>query len=62
MQRYWLLKQIVGIFTIVLRSQPFKAEWQLYVPPALPASNCAFCIYVSCMNLDVNSDYFLKQR
>jgi hypothetical protein len=25
--------------------QPFKAQWQLYVPPALTINNSAFCIY-----------------
>jgi hypothetical protein len=41
---------------------PYKAEWQLNVPPASQISNCAFCIYRSFMSLEVNSDYFLDQR
>jgi hypothetical protein len=41
---------------------PFKAEWKLYVPSALPISNCAFCIYGFYMSFDLNSDYFLEQR
>jgi hypothetical protein len=39
----------------------FKAQWQLYVPPALTISNCIF-IHVFRMILTVNTDYFLKQR
>jgi hypothetical protein len=42
--------------------KPFKAQWELYVPPALTISNCAFCIYGSCMIFNVNSDYFLEQH
>jgi hypothetical protein len=41
--------------------KPFKAEWELYVPPALPVSKYAFCIYECCIVLGVNSKYFLKQ-
>jgi hypothetical protein len=44
------------------RVYPFKAEWYLYVPPALPISNCAFWLYGSSVSLDVNSDYFFEQR
>jgi CO dehydrogenase/acetyl-CoA synthase gamma subunit (corrinoid Fe-S protein) len=35
---------------------------ELYVPPVLPVTNCAFCTYGSCMILGVNIDYSLKQR
>jgi hypothetical protein len=42
--------------------QPFRAQWELYVPPALTISNCAFCIYGFCMILTINIDYFLKRR
>jgi hypothetical protein len=37
-----------------------KVEWQLYVPPVLPVSNCAVCIYGSCLVLGVNNDHYLK--
>jgi hypothetical protein len=40
----------------------FKAEWYLYVPPALTISNSTFYIYVFCMILNVNSDHFLKRH
>jgi hypothetical protein len=33
-----------------------------YEPSALTVSNAAFCIYWFCMVLNVNSDYFRKQR
>jgi hypothetical protein len=41
---------------------PFKAQWELYVPPASTIDDSSFCIYVFRMFLSVNSDYFLKQR
>jgi hypothetical protein len=33
-----------------------------YVPLASAVNNFAFCIYVSRMILNVNDDYFIKQR
>jgi hypothetical protein len=45
-----------------IRLKPFKAEWQLYVPPALTITNVAFCIYGFRMILCVSSDHFLKQH
>jgi hypothetical protein len=39
----------------------FKAQWQLYVPPALTISDFSFYIYLFRTILAVNSDYFLKQ-
>jgi hypothetical protein len=39
---------------------PFKAQWELYVPPALKISLCAFCIYGFSYVLAVNRDYILN--
>jgi hypothetical protein len=39
----------------------FKARWLLCVPPGLTSSNptfCPHCIYVFCVDLRTNSDYF----
>lgn len=36
---------------------PFRVQRLLYAPPVLPT----LCIYVFCMNLTVNKDYFSKQ-
>jgi hypothetical protein len=44
------------------RRKPFKAQWQLFVPPASTINNSSVCIYVFRMILSINSDYFLKQR
>jgi len=46
----------------VLETHPFKAQWSLYVPPGLTLINSTFCphscIYVFCVDLRTNSDYF----
>jgi hypothetical protein len=42
--------------------QLFKAQWQLYVPPALTISNSASCTYGFRMILSVKRDYFSKQH
>jgi hypothetical protein len=44
-------------FIALMMEAPFKDERLLYEPSALTVSNAAFC-----MVLNVNSDYFLKQR
>jgi hypothetical protein len=46
----------------ILSSDRFKARWEPYLLSALKTSNCDFFIYGSCMNLNENMDYFLKQR
>jgi hypothetical protein len=33
-----------------------------YIPSILTISNAAFCIYVFCMILSVNRNYFLKEH
>jgi len=42
-----------------------RAQWLLCVPPCLTFSNSTFCptqrIYVFCMDLKTNSDYFTMQ-
>jgi hypothetical protein len=40
---------------------PFKPN-DKYVPAALTISNSAFCIYIICMVLSINRDYFLIQH
>jgi hypothetical protein len=42
-----------------LCDKPFKAQWQVYVPPALTVSNSAFCVYGFRI---INEDYLLKER
>jgi hypothetical protein len=51
------------IFSVILSSEPFKARWSLYVPPGLtfyvlPTQ----CVYVFCVDLRTNSDYFPIQH
>jgi len=42
--------------------EPFSAQWSLYEPPALTFTHSTFCphscIYVFCVDLRTNSDYF----
>jgi hypothetical protein len=40
----------------------FKAQWELYVPPASTITNSAFCVYGFRIIHSANRDYFLKQR
>lgn len=47
---------------INFRFKPIKAQWHVYVPPVLTASNSAFFMYLFCMILSVNSYYFLIQH
>jgi hypothetical protein len=44
-----------------LHYYPFTAQWEVYVPPALTISSCAFYVYGFCMILSVKGNYFLKQ-
>jgi hypothetical protein len=39
---------------------PFRAQWELYVPPALTIINYAFCIYGFRMILTANIDYLMR--
>ena len=43
----------------------FMAQWLFYVPPGLTFSNSTFCpqcIYVFCVDISTNSDYFPIQH
>ena len=47
--------------------QWFEAQWSPYVPPGLTSTNSTFCpqsecIYVFCVDLRTNSDYFPIQH
>ena len=49
-----------------LLSNRLKAQWLLYVPPGYSFSNSTFCphscIYVFCVGMRANSDYFPIQH
>ena len=58
---------ITPFFCISLKLiQPFKAKWLLYAPPRLTLTNSTFCphscIYVFCVDLRTNSNYYPVQH
>jgi hypothetical protein len=64
-RRCSFVSQIVGVGTVVnglsAASYRITAQWSLYVPPdlAVPSTQC---IYVFCVDLRTNSDYFPIQH
>jgi hypothetical protein len=63
--RMWNEVQVKVIYVILSVEQLFVAHWLLDVPPGLTVNNPTFClyiVYVFCMDLRTNSDYFTIQH